>query len=286
MHKADLIYIQNIREIDTYGYNDFGQEVRPRYKDGTPAHTKFILNVQETYNLQAGEFPFTSLRPIAVKSGIGEILWIYRDASNSLDLLRDKYGVKWWDEWDIGNRTIGQRYGATVLRWDLFDNLIRDLRKSPFSRRHIMILLQAPDMREAGGLDPCCFMTTWQVTEDENRTRFLHLKMEQRSNDYITAGHINKVQYVALQMLVARELGMEVGTFTHAISNLHIYDRHFWAAEELIRRADDAVITHNTYRPRLVLREGATLANAMPDDFTVVDYHPMEKLPRALEIAV
>lgn len=27
---------------------------------------------------------------------------------NDLDLLKNKYGVDWWNEWDIGNRTIGQ----------------------------------------------------------------------------------------------------------------------------------------------------------------------------------
>jgi thymidylate synthase len=26
-------------------------------------------------------------------------------------------GIMWWDEWDIGDGTIGQRYGATVKKW-------------------------------------------------------------------------------------------------------------------------------------------------------------------------
>ena len=46
-----------------------------------------------TYDLTKGESPLITLRPIAVKSAIGELLWIYQDESNNLDILRDKYGV-------------------------------------------------------------------------------------------------------------------------------------------------------------------------------------------------
>ena len=285
MHIADRYYIHNIQRILEAGFDDFNQDVRPRWKDGTPARTKFIINVQEQYDIGQGEFPFSILRNTAVNSGIGEILWIYRDASNDLRKLSEDYGVNWWDEWDMGNHTIGQCYGATVKRWDLFYGLLRDLKRNPFSRRHIMSLWQNSDLIQPHALDPCCFMTTWQVTEQKGKLT-LHLKLEQRSNDYIMAGHINKIQYVALMMLVARELKMELGTFTHAISNLHIYDRHFWAAQEILERVKDPRVTNNPLRPQLVLSDRATVGKAMPSDFTVVDYKPLGKLSRNLEIAV
>ena len=60
---------------------------RPRYKDGTPAHTLSVNHGMCTYDLNKGESPLITLRPIAVKSAIGELLWIYRDQSNDLDLL-------------------------------------------------------------------------------------------------------------------------------------------------------------------------------------------------------
>ncbi|MGI6611969.1 MAG: thymidylate synthase [Candidatus Nanosyncoccaceae bacterium] len=285
IHIADQYYIDNIKQILHSGFDDFGQKVRPKWKDGTPAHTKFILNVQEKYDIGAGEFPFSILRNTAARSGIGEILWIYRDASNDLDLLRSKYGVTWWDEWDMGDRTIGPCYGATVNNWGLMDKLLNDLRNNPFSRRHIMSLWQAADLQQPHGLDPCCFMTTWQVTGNENDLT-LHLKLEQRSNDYIMAGYINKIQYVALMMVVARELGMKLGTFTHAVSNLHIYDRHFWAAEEILERAKEDRVLNNPFQPKLMLRGGANWKDVMPDDFIVVDYEPLGQLSKKLEIAV
>lgn len=38
-------------------------------------------------------------------------------------------GVTWWKDWDIGDGTIGQRYGATVKRYDLINKLIDDIKK-------------------------------------------------------------------------------------------------------------------------------------------------------------
>ena len=65
---------------------------------------------------------------------------IYQDESNDLNLLRDKYGVTWWDEWDIGNRTIGSCYGETVRRHNLVNKLLDGIIKDPYGRRHIINL--------------------------------------------------------------------------------------------------------------------------------------------------
>ncbi len=62
------------------------------------------------YDLRQGDSRST-LRPIAIKSAIKEILWIYQDQSNSLELLNDKYNVHYWNDWEVGDTgTIGQRY--------------------------------------------------------------------------------------------------------------------------------------------------------------------------------
>ena len=54
------------------------------------------------FDLAKGEFPITTLRPIAIKSAIKEMLWIYQDQSNSLELLNDKYQVRYWNDWEVG----------------------------------------------------------------------------------------------------------------------------------------------------------------------------------------
>ena len=39
MSYADQVFMQNIREILDHGVWDTDQNVRPRWEDGTPAHT-------------------------------------------------------------------------------------------------------------------------------------------------------------------------------------------------------------------------------------------------------
>ena len=91
MTRADLLLVNDIRNILTNGTKD--ENPRPKYEDGTPAHTLSVNHGMCTYDLTKGESPLITLRPIAVKSSIGELLWIYQDESNDLNLLRDKYVV-------------------------------------------------------------------------------------------------------------------------------------------------------------------------------------------------
>ncbi len=98
MIKADKYFIENLLSIKNEGSMD--RNPRPRYKDGTPAHSKFITQVFEKYDLSKGEFPITTLRNTAIKTGIKEILWIYQKQTSSL-VVAHEMGINWWDEWDI-----------------------------------------------------------------------------------------------------------------------------------------------------------------------------------------
>jgi thymidylate synthase len=82
-------------------------------------------------------------------------------------------------------------------------------------------MLQESDLKETDGLYPCAYETIWSVRDVEG-IMYLDMTLNQRSNDYIMAGYINKIQYVALQMMVASHLNYKVGN-CH-IQNLHIYD--------------------------------------------------------------
>ena len=100
MTKADKNFKELCTRILEEGYNTKGEKVRPKYADGTPSHTYFVNQVWEEYDLQKGEFPILTLRHIAWKSSIKEILWIYQDQTNSLDVLEDKYDIHWWNDWE------------------------------------------------------------------------------------------------------------------------------------------------------------------------------------------
>lgn len=272
MNKADQYLKQNINKILTEGTKDINP--RPKYKDGTPAHSIFITQVFEEYDLSKCEFPIPTLRNTAIKTGIQEILWIYQDQSNLLEDAH-KRNIFWWDEWDIGDSTIGNRYGYTVKKYDLINKLINGLKNNPYSRRHVINLWQEEDFNESKGLDPCAYETLWSV-----RGEYLDLHLNQRSNDYIMAGFINKIQYVCLQMMIAKSLGYKIGKFTHYVQNLHIYDRHIDAANELANKE-----SLNT-QPYIRLDVVKDFYEYNVNDFKIFDIENITKIKSELEIAI
>lgn len=260
----------NVIEVDT----EHGQGVEK--KNGkwylhTPAHTISVNETMTRYDLQKGECPILTLRPIAWKSAVKEILWIYQMQSNKLEDLHN-LGIKYWDDWNVGDNTIGPRYGYTVKRYDLMNNLLNGLKKDPYGRRHIIELWQVEDFKKPG-LNPCCHMTTWNVRNDGNGNEYLDMEMKQRSSDFATSVSINELQYIALLLMVAKHCGYKPGVFTHVTTNVQIYDRHMEQADELINRTP--VATENC---KLVLDTDKTdFYDFTIDDFKLLNY-PLDKI--------
>lgn len=288
MNKADKYYLSNLKKILEEGSWD--EDPRPRWSDGTPAHTKFITGVFEEYDISKGEFPITTLRNTAVKTGIREILWIYQKQTSSLVKARE-LGVNWWEEWNIGNDTIGVRYGETIYRYDLMNKVLKGLKDDPFGRRHIINMYQYSDLNESKGLHPCAYETLWSVRKVDGEY-YLDMTLTQRSNDYVMAGYINKIQYVALQMMVASHVGYKVGKFCHLVQNLHIYDRHMDAVKEILDREELSIPSENTQPtyireyPSLELTTNSDFYNITIDDFKVKGIEGIQKLSQKLEIAI
>lgn len=234
MTKGDMYTKEIFQRILEEGCLDINP--RPKYEDGIPAHTLSVNHGMCTYDLTKGESPLITLRPIAVKSAIGELLWIYQDQSNDLDLLKEKYNVTWWDEWDLGNRNIGACYGGTIRKHNSVNELLDGLVNDPDCRRHIISLWQVEDFKEPHGLKPCAFLTMWNVRHGKDGVDYLDMCLVQRSSDFATAGCINQVQYLVFLHLVARHCNYTPGRFTWFYNNIQIYDRHIEQVEEMLRR--------------------------------------------------
>ena len=200
---------------------------------------------------------------MAWKSAIREILWIYQQQTSDLSVLRNKYNIKWWDSWNIGDDTIGVRYGATVAKYDLVNKLLKGLKEQPYTRRHIIDMYQYADFEETDGLYPCAYSTTWNV-----RGEYLDMILNQRSSDFCVAWGINVFQYFALQLMVAKAVGLKPGMLTHVIGNVHIYDRHIEQAKELVNR-----LPLSGKEPKLVLNTDKTdFYSFKLEDFELIDF--------------
>jgi thymidylate synthase len=276
MNKADKYYIQNIQKIMEEGSWD--ENPRPKYEDGTPANSRFITGVFEEYDISKEEFPIPTLRNTAIKTGIKEILWIYQKQTSSLEVAREM-GINWWEEWNVGDNTIGQRYGETINKYDLMNQLLDGLINDPFGRRHIINMFQYEDLRSTKGLFPCAYETLWSVRK-VGGDKTLDMTLIQRSNDYLVAGYINKIQYVALQMMVAGHCGYKVGKFSHLVQNLHIYDRHFDASVELQYKEPLDI------RPKLILHGSKNFYDYTINDFEIIGIEKITKINSKLELAI
>jgi thymidylate synthase len=276
MNIADVKLKELLNHVLENGIMD--ENPRPYWleEDGshTPAHSLFTTQYIETFDISKGEFPITTIKPTAVKTGIREIFWIYQEMSNDLQVAKDKFKIFWWDSWDIGDGTIGSTYGAIVKRLDLTNRLLKGIQENPYGRRHIISLWQEDDLRGEIGLPPCAFQTLWSV-----RGEYLDCTLVQRSQDILGANNINNIQYVAFMMMVAKHCGLKPGKYTHFIQNVHLYDKHIPIAKEFLNRPI------SEKQPKLIFEpKSNNFFEFTIDDFRIEDYEPQPKVN--IEIAI
>ena len=233
MSKADVLFVNMCREILDHGFSTEGQQVRARWEDGSPAHTIKTFGVVNRYDLQE-EFPALTLRPTAIKSAVDEMLWIWQKKSNNIKDLNSHI----WDQWADEEGSIGKAYGYQLgIKYkfhqgemDQVDNVIWQLKNTPYSRRIMTNIYNFADLSEMG-LEPCAYSMTFNVTGNK-----LNAVLNQRSQDILAANNWNVVQYSVLVHMLAQVCGLVPGELVHVIADAHIYDRHVPIIEEMITR--------------------------------------------------
>ena len=232
MSIADEKLVAMCRDILDNGIWDTDMDVRPRWEDGTPAHTIKRFCVVNRYDLSK-EFPITTIRRTAFKSAIDELLWIWQKKDNNIHNLNSHV----WDSWADETGSIGKAYGYQLGvkhiykegEFDQVDRVLYDLKNTPASRRIMTNIYNFQDLHEMG-LYPCAYSMTFNVTGNK-----LNAILNQRSQDTLTANNWNVVQYAVLVHMMAQVSGFQVGELVHVIADAHIYDRHVPLVEEMIK---------------------------------------------------
>lgn len=233
MSIADKIFIDTCRQILDEGISDEGLDVRPKWLDGTPAHTIKKFCIVNRYDLSK-EFPIITLRRTAFKSAIDEILWIWQKKSNNVHDLNSHI----WDSWADETGSIGKAYGYQLGiksvypegEFDQVDRVLYDLKHNPQSRRILTNIYNFQDLHEMH-LYPCAYSMTFNVTGNK-----LNGILNQRSQDTLTANNWNVVQYAVLLHMFAQVSGLKAGELVHVIADAHIYDRHVPIIKEVIEK--------------------------------------------------
>lgn len=276
MSLADKIFIDTCKDILQNGFWDTDLDVRPRWEDGTPAHTVKKFGVVNRYDLSK-EFPVQTIRKTFIRSAVDELLWIWQKKSNNINDL----GSHVWDSWADENGSIGKAYGYQLGvkhhyregDMDQVDRVLYDLKHNPQSRRIITNIYVHQDLNEMA-LYPCAYSMTFNTSGNK-----LNAILNQRSQDMLAANAWNVAQYAALVHMMAQVSGLEAGEFVHVIADAHIYDRHVPIIEELISRDPyDA--------PEFVMNKSITdFYEFTKNDFSLENYkyHDFsEKIPVAI----
>ncbi|GAA4709607.1 thymidylate synthase [Brevibacillus fulvus] len=261
MNSADQQYLALVRDVLENGYYD-------NNRTGIP--TKKLFGRSFQFDLQQ-EFPILTTKQVFFKTALKELFWIYVYQSNDVRKLHEM-GVTVWDEWAREDHTIGKAYGYQVRKHRQIDKLIEGLIHNPQGRRHIISLWDLADLEEMA-LQPCAFMTMWDVSDG-----YLNCTLVQRSADLGLGVPFNFTQYAVLVHMIAHVTGLKPGKFVHYLNNAHIYENHFEPIKQQLERTPFPA-------PTLWINpEVKDFYQFTPDDIRLIGYQHHPKIE--MEVAV
>lgn len=221
----------------------------------TGIDTRCVFGYQSKYNLQDG-FPATTTKKLAWRSVVSELLWFLEGSTDERRLAELLYGKPrselvdkttiWTANADnqgvalgyTNNETekeLGPVYGSQWRDFgghgtDQILELIKNIKNTPDSRRLIISSWEASQISDMT-LPPCHVLSNFRVING-----MLSCLMYQRSCDAGLGLPFNVASYTLLTHILARECGLQVGTFIHSIGDAHIYKNHFDQIETLLQR--------------------------------------------------
>jgi len=230
MTRLDEIYQRILRDIMANGIAEINER--------TKHETKALPGVHFTVDLEKDGFPLLTLRKIPIPMFVAEQVWFITGARKPEIFLRQF--TKIWDMFTNPGDVVTVAYG---YRWrkhfgrDQLGLLIKLLKADP-SSRHGVVVTWDPAQDGLGGAIkknvPCPYTFTVNIIGGR-----LNLHNIVRSNDIILGFPSDVAGFALLAYILAQKLGVRPGFYSHSISNAHVYDNHYAAAEELIKRKNE-----------------------------------------------
>lgn len=198
------------------------------------------LGVKFTIADPLDRLPYVPHRNFSVRYVIGELLW-YLSGEDSTDWI--SYYSSFWKKISDDGKTANSAYGARIFKPHVriageqlvqWDYIKEELKRDPDSRRAVIHIRSPWDSTHAK-LDVPCTLTLQFFIRDEK----LHMVVNMRSSDLILGIAYDIPAFTIFQELMAMELGVGLGSYTHISNSLHIYERHFEMVEKMLQ--EDAV---------------------------------------------
>ena len=232
-------------------------------------------------------FPLLTTKEVNWPSVLRELLW-YLSGEDHIRNLREH--TKIWDAWADDQGRLDTAYGRYWRRFphptqddagnwqvrevDQIRYVIDTLKTEPTSRRMVVTAWE-PGNAKSSKLPPCHYSFVFNV--QGNR---LNCHLTQRSGDIALGIPFNLACYATLTQMIAQEVGLELGFFSHTIVDAHIYTAqpgsgmeeydHVPGLREQLKREPRPL-------PKLVIAK-KPLDELKFEDFQVIDYHPQPKI--------
>jgi thymidylate synthase len=193
------------------------QNIQQPSRDGNVAGE--IINAVTVITDPRQGFVKSKERDLSIKYAIGELLW-YLSGSNKLEDI-SPYSSAWKNLSDDGN-TVNSAYGYRIFNkfgFNQWEHVAKLLQKDPLSRQAI-IHIKEPSNAPTKDL-PCTICIQYLIRDNK-----LHSTVYMRSNDIWLGFPYDVFNFTSLQVLMAMELGVPVGEYTHIAGSLHLYERN------------------------------------------------------------
>ncbi len=183
--------------------------------------------------------PFVPARRLNIVFNFAEALW-YLAGRDDLDFIAyyapsiRKYSAD-------GHRLTGTAYGRALFgaaegRPDQWPAVVETLREDPDSKRAVIQIFRGEELQVSGNPDVSCTLGLQFLL----REGALHAVGFMRANDVYRGMSSDVFSFTFLQEMLARELGVPVGSYVHQVGSLHLYDPdHSRALEVLADPAAD-----------------------------------------------
>jgi thymidylate synthase len=274
-------YLDLLREVRTSGTR---KAQRATLKsEGRRPEVLSVFGRQIRFDLNAG-FPLVTTKRMPWAAVVHELLWFLSGDTNVRYLRENKVTI--WDEWADAGGNLGPVYGKQWRRWegpqgtvDQVANLVAGIRKviadphASEARRLILTAWNPGDMPDPRVPTGCHTLVQFNVTDGR-----LSSQLYQRSADMFLGVPFNIASYALFTHILAKLTGLAVGEYIHTFGDAHIYDNHFEAVDEQLKREPFPL-------PRLeIVGEITSIDYLKADQFRLVGYQSHGRLPG--EVAV
>lgn len=263
--------------------------------DRTSTGTIGTFGYQMRFNLEEG-FPLLTTKKTHFKSVAQELFWFLSGDTNIRPLVLN--GVRIWNEWPYAEYIRHSDYQGETLsefiekikadelfakkhgnlgpvygkQWrdffgvDQIKDLIENLKKNPFSRRHIVSAWNPAEI-DRMALPPCHAFMQFYVSGDGKK---LSLQLYQRSADVFLGVPFNIASYALLLVMVADVCGYQPHEFVHTFGDVHIYTDHIEQVKLQLQREPKKLPTLR------IINHHESVFDYVWEDFELIGYdaHP------------